>query len=87
MNDTDNAKDKVQAQARKVKEEAHDIGGAVKDRALEIGKNLKSKSGNYTKIAADKAGDLKDGVLEWVKENPGKSIGIAFLVGWLYAKK
>lgn len=76
QNNVDNIKDNSKELVDKLKDSAMDAGQAVKDQLATSGRET-----------LETANEIKNGLFEWVKTNPGKTIGIAFLAGWLFSKK
>lgn len=49
--------------------------------------NLKEKTMEIGKDIVDKGKEIKDQALGWIQKNPVKSVGLAFLLGFICAKK
>ncbi len=65
-----------------VEKENRNFTEEVKDKALEISDSIKDNF--HTAVKQTKR--AKKAVLKYVKQNPGKSVGAAFLLGFLYVK-
>ena len=76
VNSADDAKNDTKEFGEKLKNSAMDAGQAFKDQLVASGRET-----------LDTASDMKNGLFEWVKANPGKTIGLAFFAGWLFSKK
>jgi ElaB/YqjD/DUF883 family membrane-anchored ribosome-binding protein len=70
-----------------IKDGSEDLMHEVKNKILEEGSAIKDKAITAGKVAVYNMSNLTDEITEWVKTNPAKSIGIAFLAGWLISKK
>lgn len=62
------------------------LGSAIKDKALEAGDVLKNKAISLSHDTMDKAMDTQEYLLSLVRDNPYKSIAVAFLAGYILAK-
>lgn len=61
----------------------NDMNETFKDKAAHLGEAIKDTASNVV----EKTIIAKDKTVEFIKNNPGKSIGFAFLLGLLYAKR
>jgi len=63
--------------AEEAKEQIENLTqGDLKQKAVEAGKEI-----------ADKVSDIKEDTFTWIKNNPVKSLALAFLIGCLCARK
>ena len=62
-------------EASSIKDKVQDLGGAIKDNAADLGKE-----------ALNRVYNAQDYVVEYVKSNPYKSLGLAFVAGLFVAK-
>jgi len=83
MFNSNNAKDSI----NDVKDSSNELAEKLKDSAKDVGNAVKQQLSTSGRETLDKADEIKEGMFEWVKSNPGKTIGIAFLAGWLFSKK
>ena len=82
-----NTSDKAKNTAKDVADEAIDLGEVLKEKALDVGVALRDKAADMGKEALDKGRSIQDQVVEYVAENPLKSLGLAFILGICFAKR
>lgn len=70
-----------------IKNDAQTIKNDVKDNMQNIKDYAQEHASEIKDAAVTKAADMKETAFNWVKENPMASIGIAALIGFLWAKK
>lgn len=67
-------------------EDAPNTGLVIKDKALEIGTDIKNQAVDLSQAAFQKARDAQESIVTSVRNNPYKSLSLAFLSGFLLAK-
>jgi ElaB/YqjD/DUF883 family membrane-anchored ribosome-binding protein len=78
-----NSTDQMRQKAHDIKDNIVDLAGMANDAAREKLADFKSGVGERYQAGIDKAGRARDGVVEYVKENPGKSLLACLAVGAL----
>lgn len=87
MAELNNNKNNVQEKNQVTKDDTEKGGVPPKEKASEPTQAIKDQTVDITEKVLDKTSEVKAKALDWIKDNPGKSLGIAFLVGWFFSKK
>jgi ElaB/YqjD/DUF883 family membrane-anchored ribosome-binding protein len=66
--------------------DADDLGNSAKQNLKEKGNEIKDLSKDFIQSSLDKTSELQNHLLEQIKANPYKSLGLALIVGWLIGK-
>jgi ElaB/YqjD/DUF883 family membrane-anchored ribosome-binding protein len=77
------ANDQFRQKAQEIKENIVDMAGIAKDAARDKLSDLKDGATSRYRSGVDKAGKARDVVIDYVKENPGKSLLACVCVGAL----
>ena len=79
----DATRESMSDKASRLRERVGEVAGNVKARAGEVAENVKTRaSALRDKIAETDWEDVQTGVKNYVRDNPGKSVGIALGVGF-----
>jgi ElaB/YqjD/DUF883 family membrane-anchored ribosome-binding protein len=75
------ANDQFRQKAGEIKDNIVDMAGIAKDAARDKLSELKDGAASRYQSGVDKAGKARDGIIDYVKSNPGKSVLACVLVG------
>lgn len=82
MNELNNNNDKIQ----NVKEKAQNVGENLRDKAQYISENVKDKAKDFGQEALEKTKYVQEQFADYVRSHPYKSLGLAFIVGALFSR-
>jgi ElaB/YqjD/DUF883 family membrane-anchored ribosome-binding protein len=77
------ANDQLRQKAHEIKENIVDLAGIANDAARGKLSELKDEAASRCQSGIDKAGKVRDGIVAYVKDNPGKSVLACVLAGAL----
>lgn len=77
------ANDQFRQKAQEIKENVVELAGIAKDAARDKLSELKDGAASRYHSGIDKAGKARDGIADYVKDNPGKSALACVLAGIL----
>ncbi len=81
MKNTNNVVSKAKEVAKHAIDEGSDFGDTIQQKALHVGSVIKEKVQGLGQDALDKSRQMKDKTDQYIKNNPYKFTGIAFLAG------
>ncbi|MBA3686119.1 MAG: hypothetical protein H0W72_12900 [Planctomycetes bacterium] len=78
---TSSSNEQLRQKAAEIKENVVDMAGIAKDMAVDKYTELKDGAASRYRSGVDKAGKARDGLVDYVKENPAKSLLACLCVG------
>ena len=86
MNKLNNLKETVNSSGEEATTNLENFVDSLKEKMSEVSGNLKESATDLGQKALDQTKSLQSKVAECIINHPYKSVGIAFLVGLIYAK-